>query len=162
MLFVMVGPSGAGKTTFINSELMHPDALDLKAVVVSSDAIRMELNGNIEDQSNNTKVFELFYDRIAKNLAAGRNVVADATHLKRKDRLRTAMVGLNLGLDVVYVVINRPLAEKIATAGWREGIVLPNGKSLIEAHDETFHTNLSDILAGDSLRGITVVDRRKT
>ena len=153
MLMVMVGPSGAGKSTLIETELQN-----FFATVVSSDAIRMELNGNIEDQSNNHNVFKTFHERIAFFLNAGFDVIADATHLKRADRLKTTMIGLNLGIPVYYIVVNRPVEEKNKTSGWRSNIILPNGKTLIQAHEDLFQQNREDILSGDYLENVYVRD----
>jgi len=79
-LIMMIGLSASGKSTmakFISSEI--------GAVIVSSDDIRGEL-GNVSDQSNNTKVFEIFHSRIKENLLNGISVIADATNITIKLR----------------------------------------------------------------------------
>lgn len=51
ILTVMVGLSGSGKSTIAKTELA-----DENTVIVSSDAIREELCGAVEDQSKNVEV----------------------------------------------------------------------------------------------------------
>lgn len=151
-LVVLVGPSGAGKSTFCEKHF-HPHE------VVSTDAIRQELTGDFRRQDRNDLMFDEFHRRIVWKLQAGCRVVADATHIRDGDRKRTAQIGLDLGVPVVYVVINRSLPAKMSSAGWRE-TVRTNGRPLVEADDETFLANEKKILAGDNLWGVTVIDTR--
>ena len=60
LLTVMVGLSGSGKSTIARTELA-----DENTVIVSSDAIREELCGTVEDQSKNVEVFKLFHEKFA-------------------------------------------------------------------------------------------------
>ena len=60
-LFLMVGLSASGKSTIAKGL-----AEDYKAVIVSSDAIREEICGNVSDQSKNEEVFKIFHKRIRK------------------------------------------------------------------------------------------------
>ena len=94
MLTVMVGLSGSGKSTIAKTELA-----DENTVIVSSDAIREELCGTVEDQSKNLEVFKLFHERIRRNLEKKKNVIADATTLTMKSR-RAILMTVN-GLDIV-------------------------------------------------------------
>ena len=96
-LYVLVGLSGSGKSTLAD-ELWRRDR-----VIVSSDAIREELTGKVEDQSRNNEVFEIFLQRIRKNLEEGKNVIADATNLLIKSRL--TILNLTRGLDVEKICI---------------------------------------------------------
>lgn len=142
----MVGPSGGGKSTF-TSQYFKPHE------IISSDAIREELTGDLRNQHVNHIVFEEFYRRIQTKLGLGERVVADATHLRKKDRLKTAQIGVDLHVPVFYIVVNRPIEEKLATAGWRAGV-----PGLIEKHEETFKSQEKQICAGDNLA--TVIDTR--
>ena len=153
-LVVMVGPSGGGKSTFCSK--FNP------AEVVSSDALRIELTGQQERQDKNALVFEEFHRRIEARLNAGLRVVADATHLNAGDRKRTAQIGLDRGVPVHYVVVNRPLISKMKTAGWRENVRVGSA-SLIEAHDAKYVQALPEIKRGDGLNlaGIHFVENQK-
>lgn len=81
--FVMVmGISGAGKTTEAIKK-----AVPLKAKVVSSDRIREELLGDINDQTQNERVFNEMKRRTIRALKNGENIVYDATNLSAKHRI---------------------------------------------------------------------------
>lgn len=81
-LVVMCGLSGSGKSTWAKRE-----ADERGWEIVSSDDIRAEL-GDVNDQSQNDKVFKIFYQRIRDNLKTNKDVVADATFLTIKERRR--------------------------------------------------------------------------
>lgn len=144
-LVVMVGPSGAGKSTFIRNHFKPHE-------VVSSDDIREWMTGDFQQQHLNQTVFEEFHRRIAFKLSLGERVVADATHLKRRDRMFTAQIGAKFNVPVFYIVVNRSLDKKLKTADWRP-------ERLIRKHDDTFNAQLKDILKGDSMA--TVIDVRE-
>lgn len=148
LLTLMVGPSGAGKTHYARGLPGY----------ISSDDLRREYTGSIEDQSRNADVFTALH-RIAKaRLSSGLPVCIDATNLRRRDRL--ACVALApYGASVSYVVIDRPLAHKIADGGWRNDVMIGE-RTLIEAHHERMRSALNDILAGDGLPNVHVVDLR--
>ena len=74
--------------------------------------------------------------------------------MKRQDRLKAALL-VPKDVPVRYVVINRPLKDKIETGGWRNSVSV-KGKTLIEYHDQVFNSNKKDILAGDGLPNVTV------
>lgn len=145
-LIVMVGPSGAGKSTFVKSHFKQYE-------VVSSDAIREELTGDFRNRHVNELVFKEFLHRIKMKLKIGERVVADATHLRKKDRIATASIGTSLRVPVFYIIIDRPMEEKLATAGWRE-----NAPGLMERHAATFQGQQKDICSGDNMA--TVIDTR--
>lgn len=81
-LMVMCGLSGSGKSTWAERE-----AKQWGYEIVSSDDIRAEL-GDVNDQSRNNEVFQIFYQRIKDHLKAGHHVIADATFLTIKERRR--------------------------------------------------------------------------
>jgi hypothetical protein len=60
------------------------------------------------------------------------------------------------------VVVNRPMALKKRDAGWRANVTMRDGATLIEAHEQRFQSQLKDILRGDGLSNVTVVDARMT
>lgn len=150
LLTLMVGPSGAGKTSLCR----------MGNGVLSSDTMRRTFcDGNMADQSRNDDVF-LAIHRIARaRLYSGLPVTIDATHLRRRDRLASVACA-PAGASIRYVVVDRPLGEKIRDGGWRNGVFLPDGKPLIEAHHERFQSALRDIMKGDGLPNVTVDDRR--
>lgn len=147
-LILLVGPAGAGKTSYA-ADNFEP------SMVVSSDAIRAELNsGDFKCQERNTDVFRALHAIVKTRIENGLDTVVDATNIKNRSRraLRD-LVPRTCGIE--YHVIDRPLASKLKTADWRVGVRV-KGKPLIEYHDEVFHANLKDIVAGDGDQRVTV------
>ena len=67
---------GAGK-----SVCAEKYAKDHKNTIIhSSDALREELFGNVNDQNNNEVLFTELHRRIKADLSAGKNVIYDADH----------------------------------------------------------------------------------
>ena len=147
-LTLMVGPSGAGKTRYAEGLSGY----------ISSDGLRTEYTGDFRSQERNDDVFTALH-RIAKaRLDSGLPVCIDATNLRRRDRL--ACVALApVGAPVEYVVIDRPLAMKVRDGGWRNDVKIGE-KTLVEVHHERFQSGLREILAGDGLGNVSVIDLR--
>lgn len=154
-LTILVGPSGAGKTTWIQE---YKDEWPMN--VISSDDIRSMLCGDFQDQSKNNQVFETLHEIAVTKLRRGIPVTIDATNLRNKDRLAIAKL-VPERVRVRYVVLNRSVEEKKKTGGWRNSVTV-KGKSLIEHHENIFQSNLKDILNGDGLPNVTVFDERET
>lgn len=81
-LHVLVGLPASGKSTK-SKELTKK----FNAVIMSSDALRKELLGDVNDQSQNEKLFKELHLRINKLLSEGTDVIYDATNLNRKRRI---------------------------------------------------------------------------
>jgi predicted kinase len=145
LLYLMVGPSGGGKSTLV-SERFNPQW------VISSDEIRATVYGDQHNQTHNQAVFEAVHDVAKTRLRRGMPTVIDATHLRRKDRMGAAQLTPE-GFACEYVVCNRPLDAKKATADWRP-------EWLINKHEQTFRSQEADILLGDGLSFVQVTDTR--
>jgi len=143
LLTLMVGPAGAGKSTIARG---MPGYL-------SSDELRQIYADGINDQSRNEDVFLALHRMAKARLDSGLPVCIDATNLRRRDRL--ACVALApAGAGVRYVVVDRPLADKLVTRGWRP-------EELVRKHHERMQSSLRDILAGDGMPNVTVQDERR-
>jgi predicted kinase len=151
LLTLMVGPSGAGKSHWL-AVGDHQTYGIQPWQVVSSDQIRQDLCGDHRDQTQNDEVFAALHAIVKSRLAHGLPAVVDATNIRRKDRL--ACVALAGGGDVRYLIIDRPLQEKLGTAGWRR-------PEVIERHQNTFNSQIKDILAGDKQPNVVVTDLRR-
>jgi len=154
LLTLMVGPSGAGKSHWLQGDEaialgIHPSH------VISSDQIRADLCGDFRDQSKNDEVFAALHAVVRARVSRGLPTVVDATNLRRKDRL--AAVALSNGGKVRYVVIDRPTAEKRKQAGWRAELSI----DLIAKHEQTFGSQVKDILSGDKQPNVEVIDLRR-
>jgi predicted kinase len=158
LLTIMVGPSGAGKTTWLTSA--HADDLGIRPEqIVSSDRLRAEFCGDFRSQERNDEVFATLHAIVKARVASGLPTVVDATNLRTKDRKAVAM--LTSGA-VRYIVIDRSIEQKRRDAGWRAELKGADGQpfDLIAKHDQTFRSNLKDILAGDALPNVEVLDLR--
>lgn len=148
-LIILVGPSGAGKSTYLKEAFPYDgDA------ILSTDKIRERLCGDFEDQSKNKQVFYALHRITEARIAAGLDTIIDATNLRNADR-RALRELVPLNTKIEYHIINRPLDQKLKTGGWR--LKVPG---LIERHEQTFQSNLTDILAGDNDPRVTIFDLR--
>lgn len=78
MLNLLVGLPGSGKSTY---------AKEQNGVWISSDAIREELFGDVNDQKHNDKVFDTMKKRTINALNRQELVIYDATNLNAKKRM---------------------------------------------------------------------------
>lgn len=145
-LHILIGPSGAGKSTF--TEQFRSDQ------VISSDGLRVEICGDMKDQTQNDRVFATLHELVKTRIALGLDTIVDATNLRNRDR-RAIRDLVPDDCRIFYYVINRPMEEKRKTAGWRKDVFV-KGKPLLEYHEQIFQSNLKDILAGDNDPRVTV------
>jgi predicted kinase len=153
LLTLMVGPSGAGKTSWLHSDQARELGI-LPRHIISSDDVRADLCGDFRCQDKNEQVFSAMHAIARDRLAYGLKTVLDATNLRRKDRLACVSCAPIDG-SVRYIVIDRPLDEKLRDSGWRAEV-----PGLIERHHQTFKSQLADILKGDNLPNVSVIDLR--
>lgn len=82
-LYILCGPSGSGKSTWANTGKMQDVAY------VSRDNIRLSILKDGEDYfSHEKEVFKEFVKEIAIRIMAGRDCIADATHLNMFSRCK--------------------------------------------------------------------------
>ena len=103
-LYVMVGIPASGKSTWASHQKT--------ATVVSSDAIREEFFGSAKVQKSPKMVFDEFHKRIRLALAAGRDVIADATHVSSNSR-RGTLRNAPAGTTKVAVLADVPLEKAL-------------------------------------------------
>lgn len=75
-LIIPSGISGSGKSRLYNV------SIDKDVKLVCPDDIRRELNGNINDQSNGNKIFEIAHNRVSNFLKNREDVYFSATNLR--------------------------------------------------------------------------------
>jgi predicted kinase len=102
-LYVMVGCSGSGKSTFIDKFIQK----NTDVVVHSSDKLRGILGSSEEDQSVNGMVFSTLKYNISRDLVAGKDVMVDATSLNPKERRDYILAGQKHGAEVIAYVLER-------------------------------------------------------
>lgn len=146
-LTLVIGPSGAGKSRWAERNRDPSE-------VFSSDRIRERLYGRLDMAGDQAPVFTELRRQVVARVASGKSAVIDATNIRRVDRL--ANVSLMPGdMAVEYVVIDRPMHQKEATVGWRA-----EKPGLLAEHARLFSDALDDILAGDGLANVNVIDLR--
>lgn len=164
-LYLMVGLSGSGKST-IAKQLTD---VEKNTIIVSSDAIREELTGKVEDQSKNEEVFKIFHKRIREGLENKYNVIADATNITIKSR-RAILLNVR-GLDVhkiAYVIpkpyeqckkdnLHRehPVPEEVLERQIRKFQIPFEQEGFDECFLHTFHkeNRLNEIIMFDQMKG---------
>ena len=104
-LYIMIGIPGSGKSTYAKKRFPN-------AIYVSRDEIRFDLvSENEEYFSKENEVFTKFVNIINSNLKAGKDVVADATHLNPRSRTKL-FSHLNIDptkTEIIAVVMRTPL-----------------------------------------------------
>jgi predicted kinase len=139
-----IGPSGAGKSTWSAEQGFE---------VISSDGVRVELHGSGEVPGDQSGVFRHIRTRSTQVLAKGRNVIIDAMHVEVEDRKRQSMIAPP-DIGIRYVIIDRPIEDKLRDAGWRAG------RGIVEKYHATFPAKVAGALNGDGRPEIEVVDLR--
>lgn len=116
-LVLLVGASGAGKTTFASRHFLSTE-------VLSSDGFRAMVGDDASDQSATAAAFDLLARVLALRLRRGRLSVVDATNVNPGDRrgwLRLATVARR---PTVAVVLDLPEAVCRERNARREGRVV--------------------------------------
>ena len=78
---IPVGTPGSGKTTVLLDEARRRNA-----TYICPDDIRLEITGNMEDQSQNFQVWNVTFQRVERALKDGHDIVVDATNTHGENR----------------------------------------------------------------------------
>jgi len=106
-LVVLVGPAGAGKSTFA-ARHFAPDE------ILSSDRFRAIVSGDEADQGATGEAFARLHRELARRLAEGRLTVVDATNVERHARRALLARAQTAGVPAVAVVLDLPAGEVVA------------------------------------------------
>jgi protein phosphatase len=98
-LLVLIGPSGAGKTTFAHKHFQSTE-------VLSSDAFRAMLADDDSDQTVSAGAFELLHLAAGKRLAGSRFTVIDATNVRVESRKPLHDLARKHNVPAIAVVLN--------------------------------------------------------
>jgi len=135
-LVVLVGPAGAGKTTFVARHFAAGE-------IVSSDAIRAELTGSETDQSRNGEVFRRLHAKVASRLRIGDGItVVDATNVERHARRELLQLAAAADIPAIAIVFDLPLDEVLARNGARPGRPVPD--DIVTRHWQALRQAISD------------------
>lgn len=115
--YIMSGVPGCGKSTWSRKFTAEHN----NVVQVSRDEIRFSLLADDEDYfAHEDEVIATFYAEINEALAAGHDVIADATHISER-ALRETMRRIDIDCDKVLVSFDTPLDTCIARNAYRDG-----------------------------------------
>jgi protein phosphatase len=111
---LLVGPAGAGKTTFARRHFEGDE-------VLSSDAFRALVSGDEANQAATRRAFALLHRTLARRSLDGRLSVVDATNLERHARRAVTGRARAAGLDTAVIVLDVPLATALSRNRLRPG-----------------------------------------
>ena len=115
--YIMSGIPGCGKSTWSRKFTAEHD----NVVQVSRDEIRFSLLADGEDYfAHEDEVVATFYAEINEALAAGHDVIADATHISER-ALRNTMRRIDIDCDNVLISFDTPLDTCIDRNAHRDG-----------------------------------------
>lgn len=100
--YMLIGLPGSGKSTWIE----HNET-ELSTVTISSDSIREQVFGDVNDQTHNAEVFELMKTKTHENLRNNINVIYDATNTSRKRRTQF-LKELPEGIHKIAILFTTP------------------------------------------------------
>lgn len=145
-LYMMIGLPGSGKSTYAKETLLkfNPDW-----GYVSRDEVRFEMIDDVEHYfDKEDDVFREFCNRIEMYLLRGQNVIADATHLNAKSRLKLIKALKTKPSKIYAVYINTPFDVCMERNKERTGLQLVPDQAMYNmqrrfkapSHDEGFET----------------------
>jgi polynucleotide kinase-phosphatase len=100
-LVVLIGASGAGKSTFASAHFLRTE-------VISSDFCRGLVADNENDQSASKDAFDVLHYIAGKRLAAGRLTVIDATNVQQESRKHLIQLAREHDVLPVAIVLDVP------------------------------------------------------
>lgn len=100
---MMIGLVGSGKSTMAQELAEKCDAN-----IHSSDAIREELSGDINNQDINDLVFRTLHNRIKEDLRNNKNCIYDATNINYKRRMAFLQELKNIPCEKICVLMATP------------------------------------------------------
>ena len=102
-LIVMVGIPGSGKSTYVT------ELAEQGYAIINPDNIRVEITGDMADQSRNAEVWREANGRLLRLLGEGRNVVLDATNVDPVRRKELLDMVRESGVDVDIKAYVKPV-----------------------------------------------------
>jgi len=113
-LVLLIGPSGAGKTTFAHAHFRSTE-------ILSSDAFRAMIADDEADQSATREAFAILHQVAEARLRRGRLTVIDATNTRREARLPLLELARRYHVPCVAVIFDYPKEVYLAHDRQRSG-----------------------------------------
>ena len=143
-LVVLIGASGAGKSTFARTHFKPTE-------VLSSDFCRGLVADDENDQSATDDAFDVLQFIAAKRLAAGRLTVIDATNTQPE--ARKPLVALARQYHMIPVAIVLDLPEKLCQARNQTRADRAFGAHVVRRQVQELRRSLREVLGGVRLSG---------
>lgn len=125
-LYMLCGLSGSGKSESAKNLQNKLNELNDSTFIFSSDSLREELYGDINDQTHNNEIFQELHSRIKDCLKKGDNAIYDATNIKSKRRRAFLDELKNIDCYKVCHIIWRPYHECVLLNRGRDRIIPEN------------------------------------
>jgi protein phosphatase len=135
-LVLLVGPAGAGKTTFAQAHFRPSE-------IVSSDAMREMLTDDAGDQSASAEAFQVLAIIINGRLRRRLLTVVDATNLRVSNRKRYSRLAARYGIPTVVIAFDLSDATYRARNSERSDRVVP--QYVLTDHAERMAGTLEDL-----------------
>jgi len=127
-LVVLIGPSGAGKTTFAGRHFSPTE-------VVSSDVCRALVSGDENDIAATPAAFRVLHAIARERLKLGRLVVVDATSVRPVSRKPLVALARKHRRPSVAIAFDLPLELCLERNRGRSGRIVPDGV-VLRQHDQ--------------------------
>jgi predicted kinase len=123
-LVVLIGPAGAGKSTFARRSFEPSE-------ILASDGFRAIVAGDEADQSATRPAFGILHREVVRRLANRRLTVVDATNVERAARRALVRRAASASVPAIAIALDLPLEVCLARNAAR-GRVVP--VDIVERH----------------------------
>lgn len=123
-IYIMIGLPGSGKSVYAKSIYnQYPSGA---IVIHSSDDLREELYGDVNNQKNNTDLFVELHRRIKTDLKNGKSVIYDATNISKKRRIAFLQELKNISCVKIAICMMTPFEKCLELNSIRKRVVPEN------------------------------------